>query len=193
MTNSERRVQRVRKALDHRGTPRTTSGSSRRLRSASGSTGRRDGARRGTRLRRVSPMHAGMSYERLEELDGIQWPCYDEGTPGRCSCTRGCGRTTSRSAARKRASARRRSSRRSTSSRTSFRCGSRLAAGWIPTTPGADEWLRRRSGAASIDVSPEDAERFGVCGGGGRAGELAAWVARRRSVSTAASGRDSCS
>jgi predicted molibdopterin-dependent oxidoreductase YjgC len=26
-------------------------------------------------VRRVSPMHAGMSYERLEELGGIQWPC----------------------------------------------------------------------------------------------------------------------
>jgi formate dehydrogenase major subunit len=27
-------------------------------------------------------MHAGMSYERLDELDGIQWPCYDEEHPG---------------------------------------------------------------------------------------------------------------
>jgi predicted molibdopterin-dependent oxidoreductase YjgC len=26
-------------------------------------------------VRRVSPMHAGMSYERLEALGGIQWPC----------------------------------------------------------------------------------------------------------------------
>jgi predicted molibdopterin-dependent oxidoreductase YjgC len=33
-------------------------------------------------LRRVSPMHAGMSYERLEALGGIQWPCYDEDHPG---------------------------------------------------------------------------------------------------------------
>ena len=37
-----------------------------------------DGARRsGTSCAR-SPMHAGMTYARLEELGGIQWPCYDE-------------------------------------------------------------------------------------------------------------------
>ena len=33
-------------------------------------------------MRKLSPMHAGMSYRRLEELDGIQWPCYDESHPG---------------------------------------------------------------------------------------------------------------
>ena len=33
-------------------------------------------------LRSLSPMHAGMSYERLEELGGIQWPCWDESHPG---------------------------------------------------------------------------------------------------------------
>jgi formate dehydrogenase major subunit len=27
-------------------------------------------------------MHAGMSYRRLEELGGIQWPCADESDPG---------------------------------------------------------------------------------------------------------------
>ena len=33
-------------------------------------------------LRSLSPMNAGMSYERLEKLGGIQWPCYDEQHPG---------------------------------------------------------------------------------------------------------------
>jgi predicted molibdopterin-dependent oxidoreductase YjgC len=33
-------------------------------------------------VRQLSPMHAGMSYRRLEELGGIQWPCYDETHPG---------------------------------------------------------------------------------------------------------------
>ena len=33
-------------------------------------------------LRSLSPMHGGMSYRRLEELGGIQWPCYDETHPG---------------------------------------------------------------------------------------------------------------
>jgi formate dehydrogenase major subunit len=33
-------------------------------------------------LRSLSPIHAGMSYARLEELGGIQWPCWDETHPG---------------------------------------------------------------------------------------------------------------
>jgi formate dehydrogenase major subunit len=33
-------------------------------------------------LRSLSPMHAGMSYRRLEEHGGIQWPCPDESHPG---------------------------------------------------------------------------------------------------------------
>ena len=33
-------------------------------------------------LRQLSPMHGGMSYRRLEEMGGIQWPCYDESHPG---------------------------------------------------------------------------------------------------------------
>jgi predicted molibdopterin-dependent oxidoreductase YjgC len=33
-------------------------------------------------VRALSPMHAGMSYRRIEELGGIQWPCYDESHPG---------------------------------------------------------------------------------------------------------------
>jgi predicted molibdopterin-dependent oxidoreductase YjgC len=33
-------------------------------------------------VRRLSPVHTGMSYARLEELGGIQWPCYDENHPG---------------------------------------------------------------------------------------------------------------
>ena len=33
-------------------------------------------------LRTLSPMHTGMSYRRLEELGGIQWPCPDDEHPG---------------------------------------------------------------------------------------------------------------
>jgi predicted molibdopterin-dependent oxidoreductase YjgC len=33
-------------------------------------------------LRSLSPMHAGMSYARLDELGGIPWPCLDEEHPG---------------------------------------------------------------------------------------------------------------
>jgi predicted molibdopterin-dependent oxidoreductase YjgC len=33
-------------------------------------------------LRSLSPMHRGMSYERLESLGGLQWPCPSEDHPG---------------------------------------------------------------------------------------------------------------
>ena len=33
-------------------------------------------------LRSLSPNHAGMSYKRLEEHGGLQWPCYDDSHPG---------------------------------------------------------------------------------------------------------------
>ena len=33
-------------------------------------------------VRNLSPMHAGMSYHRLQTMSGIQWPCYDESHPG---------------------------------------------------------------------------------------------------------------
>jgi formate dehydrogenase major subunit len=33
-------------------------------------------------LRSLSPMHAGMSYERLEAEGGLHWPCWDEQHPG---------------------------------------------------------------------------------------------------------------
>src|SRR6266853_1297625 len=33
-------------------------------------------------VRKLSPMHGGMSYSRLEQMGGIQWPCYDEQHPG---------------------------------------------------------------------------------------------------------------
>ena len=33
-------------------------------------------------LRSLSPMHQGMSYDRLESSEGLRWPCYDESHPG---------------------------------------------------------------------------------------------------------------
>ena len=83
VTNSERRVQRVRKALDPPGEARDD------VRILA-DLGRRLGHDLGNptpkelwdELRSLSPMHAGMSYERLEELGGIQWPCPAEDHPG---------------------------------------------------------------------------------------------------------------
>jgi formate dehydrogenase major subunit len=83
VTSSERRVQRVRKALDPPGEARDDIEIVYEL-------GRRLGADLGSpraedvwnELRSLSPMHAGMSYARLEALGGIQWPCWDEEHPG---------------------------------------------------------------------------------------------------------------
>jgi len=83
VTNSERRVQRVRKALDPPGQARDDieiiCELGRRLGHDLGSPAAADVW---NELRSLSPMHAGMSYARLEELGGIQWPCADEDDPG---------------------------------------------------------------------------------------------------------------
>jgi predicted molibdopterin-dependent oxidoreductase YjgC len=83
VTNSERRVQLMRKALDPPGNARDDiwiiSEMARRLGRDWGEVSPRA---MWDELRSLSPMHAGMSYERLDELGGIQWPCPDEGHPG---------------------------------------------------------------------------------------------------------------
>jgi predicted molibdopterin-dependent oxidoreductase YjgC len=83
VTNSERRVQRVRKALEPPGSARDDieiiSELSRRL---GRDLGKPSAEELWNELRTLSPMHTGMSYRRLEELGGIQWPCYDESHPG---------------------------------------------------------------------------------------------------------------
>jgi len=83
VTSSERRVQRVRKAVDPPGEARDDIEIVHEL-------GRRLGHDLGSpraedvwnELRSLSPMHAGMSYARLEELGGIPWPCWDESHAG---------------------------------------------------------------------------------------------------------------
>jgi len=83
VTNSERRVQRVRKALDPPGEARDDLWIiyelARRMGYDPGSDAAEDVW---NELRTLSPWHAGMSYRRLEELGGLQWPCYDEDHPG---------------------------------------------------------------------------------------------------------------
>ena len=83
VTNSERRVQRVRKALEPppgaRDDIEIICEIARRLGADWGSPSAED---LWNELRTLSPMHAGMSYRRLEDLGGIQWPCYDEQHPG---------------------------------------------------------------------------------------------------------------
>ena len=83
VTSSERRVQRVRRALPPPGEARDDLAIlfdlARRMGHDWGSP---DAEAVWDELRALSPAHAGMSYARLEELGGLQWPCYDEGHPG---------------------------------------------------------------------------------------------------------------
>ena len=83
VTNSERRVQRVRKALEPPGDAKDDLWIIAQLAARLGCDwGEVTAEGAWEELRSLSPMHAGMSYERIEELGGIQWPCPDESHPG---------------------------------------------------------------------------------------------------------------
>ena len=83
VTNSERRVQRVRKALDPPGQARDDIEIVCEIARRMGYDMRYESAEEvWNELRSLSPMHAGMSYEKLERLGGIQWPCFDEDDTG---------------------------------------------------------------------------------------------------------------
>ncbi len=86
VTNSERRVQRVRKALEPPGDARDDLAIifelARRLGGPPDDWADPSAEAVWNEVRRLSPVHAGMSYARLEALGGIQWPCYDESHPG---------------------------------------------------------------------------------------------------------------
>ena len=83
VTNSERRVQRVRKALDPPGNAQDDIWI---LAQVAGCLdfewGEVTAESAWDELRSLSPMHAGMSYRRLDQLGGIQWPCWDEDHEG---------------------------------------------------------------------------------------------------------------
>jgi formate dehydrogenase major subunit len=83
VTSSERRVQRVRKALDPPGNAHDDIAILCDLARRLGKDwGRPSSQEVWDELRGLSPWHGGMSYERLEKLNGIQWPCPDESHPG---------------------------------------------------------------------------------------------------------------
>jgi predicted molibdopterin-dependent oxidoreductase YjgC len=83
VTNSERRVQRVRKALEPPGEARDDLWIIEEVaRRMDADWGWQTAEDVWNEVRALSPVHAGMSYARLEELGGIQWPCYDESHPG---------------------------------------------------------------------------------------------------------------
>ena len=83
VTSSERRVQRVRPAVPPPGQARhdidIISELARRL---GVDWGHPSSEELWDEVRSLSPMHAGMSWERLEARGGIQWPCPSEDHPG---------------------------------------------------------------------------------------------------------------
>lgn len=83
VTSSERRVQRVRRALPPppgaRDDLEILFDLARRL---GRDWGEADPERVWNEVRTLSPVHAGMSYARLEAEGGLRWPCYDEQHPG---------------------------------------------------------------------------------------------------------------
>ena len=83
VTSSERRVQRVRKAMDPPGDAKEDIAILHDLAATMGHDwGDPDPEAAWDELRSLSPMHTGMSYERLEEHGGLQWPCPGEDHPG---------------------------------------------------------------------------------------------------------------
>ena len=83
VTNSERRVQRVRKALEAPGNARDDlwiiSELARRMGHDWGHPSAEDVW---NEVRRMAPIFAGMSYQRLEREGGLHWPCFNESHPG---------------------------------------------------------------------------------------------------------------
>jgi predicted molibdopterin-dependent oxidoreductase YjgC len=84
VTNSERRVQRVRKALEPPGNARDDMWIISEIAKRLGvDWGQPTAEEVWNEVRVVAPaMFGGMSYQRLEERKGLQWPCPDESHPG---------------------------------------------------------------------------------------------------------------
>lgn len=83
VTSSERRVQRVRRAITPPGEARDDIEIICELARRLGQSWEQTSPEAlWDELRTISPWHAGMSYRRLEELDGLHWPCPHESHPG---------------------------------------------------------------------------------------------------------------
>jgi formate dehydrogenase major subunit len=83
VTNSERRVQRVRKALEPPGDARDDIWIIAELAKRLGvDLGNPTAEDIWNEVRSLAPIFAGMSYQRLDKEGGLHWPCYDEQHPG---------------------------------------------------------------------------------------------------------------
>ncbi len=186
VTNSERRVQRVRKALEPPGEARDDLWILFELARRLGHDwGEASAEKVWDEVRAISPVHRGMTYARLEaELAASSGRATTRPTRASCSSTRGCGSTRCPATARR--SCPWSTTRRSTSCPTSSRCGSPPAGGWTRTTPAssraatttrgasARRWTCRRrtsSGWASSKVSACGSSR-----GAARSRRRSAWI-----------------
>ncbi len=156
VTSSERRVQRVRKAVSPPGNARDDiailAELSRRL---GRDLGDPTPEQLWDELRALSPMHGGMSYARLEEHGGLHWPCPDEDHPGSQFLHGRLWEDPVGRAARRRSC---RSSRRGRSTRSTptSRCASPPGGGSTRSTPacrpgGYDSPMRR---GETLDLCP---------------------------------------
>jgi predicted molibdopterin-dependent oxidoreductase YjgC len=83
VTSSERRVQRVHKALEPPGEAKDDIEIMTLLARELGYDWQDQPTEEiWNELRTLSPMHAGMSYQRLDDLGGLQWPCPADDHPG---------------------------------------------------------------------------------------------------------------
>ncbi len=178
VTNSERRVQRVRRAVPPPGNARDDIAIlcdlARRLGRDLGDPSPQEVW---DELRALSPMHGGMSYARLEASGGLQWPCPDEQHPGELFLHGRFWEEPLRG-------------RRAPFSAVEHEGPVEATDDWFPLrlttgrrldsyntgvqTGGYTSPLRR---GETVDLCPEDAERLGV-----RPGELVRVSSRRGSV-----------
>ncbi len=83
VTNSERRVQRLRKALDPPGNAKDDMWIICEIARRLGvDWGHPTAEAVWNEVRSLAPIFRGMTYARLEAAGGLQWPCYDEQHPG---------------------------------------------------------------------------------------------------------------
>jgi predicted molibdopterin-dependent oxidoreductase YjgC len=83
VTNSERRVQRLRKALEPPGQARDDTWIICEIARRLGlDWGHPTAEEVWNEIRSLAPIFHGMTYERLEREGGLHWPCYDEQHPG---------------------------------------------------------------------------------------------------------------
>ena len=180
VTSSERRVQRSRRTVDPPGEAREDLAIIFALAQALGHDwGPPDAERVWDELRSLSPVHAGMSYARLEASRGLRWPCYDEHHPGEVFLH---ARLWERPAKGPRAPFSVVDHKPpvdvlSAEFPLRLTTGRRLAEYNTGVQTGAYRSPTRRG--ETIDLSPEDARTYGV-----EAGELVRVVSRRGAVMT---------